>query len=848
MLIIPCDTRAAVLAGVIAVAAVAAAPARQASSVDELMSAMTLDEKVSMLHGATDPDTRGQAGYIPGVARLGIPPLRLSDGPAGVRTARPATALPAPVAMASTFSPELARRYGQIIGRDARLRDQDVILAPMVNIVRVPQAGRNFETLGEDPLLASRLVAAEIAGIEAEGVIATVKHFAENNQENQRQSVSADVDERTLHEIELPAFEAAVRAGVGSVMASYNKVNGVFASENSTLQVDILRGQWGFAGWVMSDWGGTHSGGPALVAGLDMEMPSGRYFGALAEAVRSGQVPESAVDQAVRRILTQMKRVGLLDKTPRAKPAGDVPASTPAARDIAIAGAVLLRNDGGILPLKTADFQSMAIIGPTAKAVLVGGGGSARVAPMRTDSPWAALARAVRSARPTYAVGYDLDGVVVPAAQLSPDGEIAAPGLLRTMSRGGAAVIDPVIDRVGAAAVPAGESWTWSGTVRAPLTGDYELKLQSLGGRASLLIDSAATAAAAGAAAPAGRGGGRGGGAGSLVPTADGLTNATTAATFQAGSSHQVRITVAAGGNTPTQVRFAWIVPGWRDTKIAEAVQAARAARTAVIFAYDEGAEGRDRPSLNLPGYQDALVAAVAAANPRTIVVLNNGAPVVMPWANRVVAILQMWYPGQEGAEAVVHILAGLAEPGGRLPVTFPMRAEDAPTSLPERYPGVNGHGAYSEQTFVGYRWYDREGIAPLFPFGHGLSYTRFEYSGLTVRNAGDGCDVSFVVKNTGARGGVDVPQVYLGPPSSPPVPIAARQLAGFERLVIPAGGSRQVTIHIGARELSYWSIERHGWVVASGRRTIEVGASSRDIRLKGEAVIAAPPPRAVYD
>ena len=300
------STRTRLAIVLVAIAAGAIRPAAQspqvgAAKIDQLIAQMTLDEKVSMLHGDSDPEKLGQAGYLPGVPRLGIPPMRLTDGPAGVRTGKPATALPAPVALASTFSPELARQYGQIIGRDGAALRQDIILAPMVNIVRVPQAGRNFETLGEDPFLASRLVEAEIKGIEGEGLIATVKHFALNNQENARQSVSADVDERTMHEIELQGFEAAVKAGSGSVMASYNKVNGTWASENALLQTDVLRTQWGFTGFVMSDWGATHSTVPALTSGLELEMPGGTNYTKIAAAVKSGELPEATVDRAVRR-------------------------------------------------------------------------------------------------------------------------------------------------------------------------------------------------------------------------------------------------------------------------------------------------------------------------------------------------------------------------------------------------------------------------------------------------------------------------------------------------------------------------------------------------------------------
>ena len=392
------------------------------------------------------------------------------------------------------------------------------------------------------------------------------------------------------------------------------------------------------------------------------------------------------------------------------------------------------------------------------------------------------------------------------------------------------------IDFTGTKALPAGSTFTWTGTITAPATGDYEIRLQTAGGRGSIQFDPAPGAAGAGASgAPAGGGrGGRGGGGGaSLLPTALGLSNPSTTGRFEAGVPRAVTITGTAGATTPLQMRLAWVPPGWRDARIKEAAEAARGARAVVLFAYDEGSEGRDRASIALPGVQDALVQAVAAANPRTIVVLNNGAPITMPWANDVAAILQMWYPGQEGADATSALLVGDASPGGRLPVTFPRRLEDAPTNTPERYPGVNGHGAYSEGIFVGYRWYDQQNIEPLFAFGHGLSYTTFAYSDASAKSAGDGYDVSFTIRNTGTREGVEVPQVYVGPPPAPPVPMAVRSLAGFERVALAAGASKRVVIHIGARELSYWSDTAHNWVVAKGSRTIFVGASSRDMRLK---------------
>lgn len=827
------------------------AQAAPVSKIDALVASMTLDEKVSMLHGITDPGSLGQAGYIPGVPRLGVPPLRLSDGPAGIRVSLPATALPAPVAMASTFSPALARTFGQIVGRDARARHQNVILAPMVNIVRVPQAGRNFETLGEDPLLASRLVAAEIEGMQSEGTIATVKHYAFNNQENQRMSVSAEVDEQTGREIELPGFEAAIRAGVGSVMAAYNKVNGTWAAESVPLLDDILRKNWGFKGFVMSDWGATHSAIPALSSGMEMEMPGGRFYGTLADLVQKGELKESVVNEAVRRILTAMDAAGLLKADSRPTP--QIPVSDPGAREIAIAGAVLLKNEGGVLPLAKEDLASLAVVGPTAKVLLIGGGGSAAVKPMRTDSPLDVLQkRAGAGLRIQYAKGYDLDGVAVPAEALSPR---------------------VTINLVGANALPAGSTFGWTGAIVAPKTGDYILKLQTGGGRGSITLGAQAEAAQGGqrGAARGGRGGAGapgsgasaaadapafpgsmppgqavpasipGFGAASLLPTADGLSNTSTPIHLEAGVAMPITINVSPGRSAASlQVRLSWVTPDIERARIDEAVAAAKAARLAVVFAHDEGTEGRDRASLSLPGVQDALISAVAAANPRTVVVLSNGAPILMPWANHVAGILQMWYPGQEGAEAAAAILLGQAAPGGRLPVTFPRRAEDAPTAQPQRYPGVDGRGVYAEGIFVGYRWYDQQKIEPLFPFGHGLSYTTFAYSGLHVRRAGDGYDVTLTITNTGTREGVEVPQVYVGPPANAPAPMAVKKLVAFERVSLAPRASKTVTLRVDARGLSYWSTKDHAWTVAGGKRTFMVGSSSRDVKLTSDVTVAA--------
>jgi beta-glucosidase len=536
----------------------------------------------------------------------------------------------------------------------------------------------------------------------------------------------------------------------------------------------------------------------------------------------------SAVDRAVRRILKQMDRVGLLGGPPPPRPALDVEASAAVARDVALAGAVLLKNAGGALPLGAEVLRSVVLIGPTAKTLLVGGGGSSRVIGFkdRQKSPLEALVeKAGPSARITHASGLDLEGVVVPASALS-----------LTKRFGDAAQIDFTGSNTLPSTVEQG-AYVWTGTLRVPVDGEYDLMLQHSGGSGTLSLDGKDVLLA------------RGFFGGSLIPTADGLRNSSTRVRLAAGG-HAFELKVGAGGfgpgpyppTGPIQLRLAWVTPERRRASIDEAVKAARGASAAVVFAHNEGTEGRDRASLALPGDQDALIEAVAdACDGRTIVVLNTGDPVLMPWLAKADAVLQLWYPGQEGGGATAALLLGEANPGGKLPVTFPRSEADLPTTKPEQYPGVETANGleqwYSEGIFVGYRWYDKQGVEPLFPFGHGLSYTLFEYSDLDIQPSRDGFDVSFRVKNAGRMKGAEVPQVYIGPPGTA-LPeghaTAPQKLVGFERVELAPGDARRVSVHVGAPELSHWSKVERGWVVPPGPRAVHVGASSRDIRLRG--------------
>ncbi|MFF4836513.1 beta-glucosidase [Streptomyces sp. NPDC001315] len=771
--------------------------------VERLIARLTLDEKISLLHGATDPDSLGQAGYIPGVKRLGVPPLRLADGPAGVRVTRHATALPAPVLLAAAFDPDLARRYGQVIGREGRALGQDVLLSPMVNLIRTPYAGRNFETFSEDPLLASDLVAAEIEGIQGEGLVATVKHYALNNQERDRNSIDVRVDERTMHEIELRGFEAAVAAGTGAVMGAYNKVNGTFACENKTLLTDILREQWGFGGWVMTDWFAAHSTVAAITAGLDMEMPDGTYFGtALKSAVQNGSVPEQFVDRAVRRVLGVMDRFGLLDGSVPARPDRDPEAGAAVALEVARAGATLLRNERGTLPLTGGDI---AVIGPSGTLPFVSGGGSAHVIPDHADTPLDAItARAGSGAKVTYALGEDLFGKEIPAASLTP-------------------AFDSAGHDVGA-----GQTWTYDGTLTVAEADEWTFVIHYSGAptiRPKVLLDGVELFPLAPGYGEYFMGG--------LVTTApDGLAVRRATLTLAKGT-HTLSIS-AQGGDAGQLFRLRRITGATRAQDLAEAVTAARSARHVVLFAYEDATEGLDRTTIALPGNQSRLIEAVTAANPRSTVVLNTSSSTSMPWLELTGAVLQMYYPGQEGAAATAAVLFGDCDPGGRLTQSFPSDDDHHPVAGdPRRYPGVDGTEEYSEGIHVGYRWYDAEGVRPLFPFGHGLSYTSFAYENPSVRWTRRGLDVGFTVHNTGRRAGVDVPQVYVGRSPDLRLDQAVRALGGYRRIALRAGERRRVTVRVDARTLSSWDVKRHAWVLGTGRRTVWIGASSRDLRLR---------------
>ncbi|MGO8719054.1 MAG: glycoside hydrolase family 3 protein [Acidobacteriaceae bacterium] len=829
--------------------------------VDKLLSEMTLREKIGMIHGShEDPATfQGQAGYLAGVPRLGIPSLRLADGPPGVLTRVPSTALTATMGVAATFSREDAHENGIVIARDARAHGIDVVLQPFINMDRDFVFARAYNVFGEDPLLTGQIGAAEIRGIQSQGIMSQAKHYVGYDG-----GMDVVIGQQALHEIYVAPFADAVAAGVASIMCSYNKINGLYACGNPDTLITILRDQLGFQGFVTSDWGANH-GTNFINQGLDLEMPGPilpnqakdlpSYFAAdlperdsaktMLQAVRSGLVSEATITRAVGRILCQMDRFGLLDGRSKHNitpldTAGDAQVVEKTGED----AAVLLKNESAALPLTKEDLSSLALIGPGAGQTMAIGIADEKAVgiPARQVGTLYALKKDTSddpNVHITYAVADDMTGTAIPAEFLSYQGK---PGLERTSTDGKVRQIDAQLSFTDSngKALPANSAATWKGTLTVPATGKYILHLENLGCYASLTLDGKKLAANEqmvihGDITQAGQD--------SVLPTTDGLDNLRVSANLTAGP-HRLKVSVEPDtSNHPTQVRLSWVTPAQQRANYDAAIAAAKHSRMAVVFAWSA-----DKPVFHLPGDQDKLISDIAAVNPNTVVVLNVTEPVAMPWLSKVRGVLLMWFPGDEGGWATANLLLGKVSPAGRLPFTWPQRLDQGVANdpaHPERASHVEGKGktVYSEGIFMGYRWYDQQKLKPQFPFGYGLSYTRFEYSGLKVARAVDGgLDVSFTLRNTGHAASDEVPQVYLDAPENRPDPkaqFAVHALGAFDRIHLNAGQSQKITMHVPLRSLQYWSTAKGRWVLASGPRTERVGASSRDLRLAAETTIA---------
>ncbi|MFC6826764.1 beta-glucosidase [Halopelagius fulvigenes] len=805
----------------------------------ELVEEMTLDEKVSRTHGA-EGGPEGIAGYLQGVERLGVPGMGMADGPPGASLGEPTTDFPHPIAAAATFDPDLNAEMGAAIAREVKSGGVEVLLAPSMDTFRIPLHARSGETYGEDPALASAMAATYTGAVQSEGVIATLKHFVCYNQASTTGDVNdyfsfsehdVRVDERALREIYYRPFEAAVTEGdAGAVMPAYNKVNGEFCSENEQLLRDVLKGEWEFDGFVVSDWYGTHSTVDAAKSGLDVEMPSENYFGdALKQAVESGELDESVVDEMVRRTLDSQAEIGALSgEREGSEPVRGTDEHFELAQRIAEEGSVLLQNDSGVLPLDEDEVDELAVVGPTPEEFKPSVGGSDHIEAIRRVGPVAGIESVDDdvTVTPVATDQYELAGPDAFASESGDAGFTAeyfasddwSGDPVRTRVEEQIDLTESDLDGIASDNVTV----RWSGTLTAPSSGTFALQLASQG-EGAVYLDGEEVIWSEG-----------GGFSGPKTEEA--------AVELEAGEEYEVRVDAA--GTAP--VRFEWTTP----EAIADAVEAAESADETVVLARTDTFYGDDRHEYELPGNQNALIESVADANDRTVVLLNTEAPVATPWADDVPAILQVWFPGQEGGTAVANLLFGEANPSGKTPVTFAESVEDylpgEVATLPDgarAYPGIDGTVYYDEGVFVGYRHFDEHGVKPRFPFGHGESYTDFEYDALRVtpkvknRNK-ETVKAKVRVKNVGDYEGAEVVQLYVGDRDAS-VERPPKELKAFEKVRLSPGEETTVEFELDEEAFSFYHPE-DGWTVEAGAFDVLVGSSSRDVRAKDTIAVQA--------
>ena len=804
-----------------------------------LLAKMSLDDKIKLIGGV-------DSMYTNAIPSVDLPRFKMSDASVGVRTWGPTTAYAGGVALAATWDRAFARELGEGLGRDARARNVNFLLGPGVNIARSPVGGRNFEYLSEDPYLNGQLVAPYIQGVESQGVIATVKHYALNNQEFNRHDANVQVDERTMREIYLPAFEAAVTRGrVDAVMNSYNMVNGAHATQNKFLNLDVLKGDWGFKGILMSDWDATYDGVAAANTGLDLEMPSPRFMNAkvLIPAIRSGEVKQSTIDDKVLRILRTELRYGF---TTRPQFSPEYPTYSVADRAVALKGALesitLLKNENHFLPLDPGKVKTVAVIGPDAWPAVVGGGGSSEATAFAPVSLVTGIGDLLGpNAHVLYARGL-------------PD--------MRDIFRGtrwaGNVNVDtfPSNDFTGAQKTatqrgiggwsagqwlpPSREprSVRYTASYKAGDAGKYLLLAAASGGDAfKVLIDGKQVVEQA---------------------RAEGQVPESVSLDLTAGQTIQVQVDyLPYADGTRLGVGIAY-----EPSLISEDARKFAADADVVVLALgfdpETEGEGHDR-TFTLPWGQDALAEAVLAANPHTVVTLIGGGGMdVVRWIGKAPALLHLYYPGQEGSTAAAEVIFGKHDPEGRLPVSFDRSWQDNPSykwyyGIPGgntvlHTPGDNGNGRdytieqiqYGDKLMVGYRYWTTTGKHPLYPFGYGLSYTTFKFSNLhapATAAAGSSVTVSFDVTNTGEVEGAEVAELYVSDPSAT-VDRPERELKGFDKVELTPGETKHVTIDLDARAFSYWSDATHGWKIDPGKFVVRVGDSSEDTPLSADLTL----------
>jgi beta-glucosidase len=797
-----------------------------AVNIEALLDQMTLEEQVSLLSGADFWAT------VP-IPRLNVPAVKVSDGPNGARGGifkdGPSTAcFPAGIALASTWSPELLQETGAALGAEARIKGARVLLAPTVNLHRTVLNGRNFECHSEDPLLSSEMAVAYVRGVQSTGVAATIKHFVGNESEFQRMTMSSDIPERALRELYLLPFERAVKeAGVWAVMTSYNRLDATFASDHRRLVTEVLRNEWGFDGLVMTDWFAGHDTVDSVLAGTDLEMPGPtRERGEkLVQAVNEGRLPAQAVHDCAARVLRLMERVGsFADPVIPPERADDVLAHRALIRRLGAEGAVLLKNDNSTLPLAPVPGQKVAVIGYAATVPQIMGGGSATVNAHYRVAPMDALRAQWPGATFSHHLGADIHRWV-PVVQgpvhfdFFDSTDLSGPIVSSQQL--------PNTEQMWIGQLPegvAGMHFSVRATLRyvAEKAGVHQFSLISAGLSRAFINGE---------------------------PVVDAWSHWSRGETYFTfgceevlherilGAGEVCQIVVEYSTAAPEEIPFRALRFGAHrklaESDIAEAVLAAREADVAIVFAglnaeWDN--EGLDRHSLELPHAQNALIAQVAAANPRTVVVLQTGSPVVLPWLNQVPAVLQAWYPGQECGNAIADVLLGAAEPGGRLPQTWPLRLADMVGHGSETlYPGLHGHVRYAEGVFIGYRHYQRAGLAVQFPFGYGLSYGQFTYSPLRgvpgSLQSGDSFTVEVNVHNTGTRAASTVLQLYVSDAVAaverPPL-----ELKAFAKLHLEAGANGTARMTLNMRAFAFYDETNKGWKAEAGVFTLHLGTS----------------------
>ena len=796
--------------------------------VDSILGRMTLEQKIDLLGGI-------RGFYIRGYKELGLPEQKMSDGPIGVRNYGPATTMGG-IGLAASWNPELVERMAKVYGQDARARGVHFLLGPGVNIHRAPMNGRNFEYFGEDPFLASRTAVAYVRGVQSQGVIATIKHYMGNNSEHDRRNTDSEIDERTMREIYLPAFEAAVKeAHVGAIMDSYNLVNGEHATQSAFLNNRIAKKDWGFDGIIMSDWDATHDGVAAVNSGLDLEMPSGKFMNreTLLPAVKAGKVSQATIDEHVRRILRQAVRFGFLDREQTDR---SIPLLNPEGQRVALEAAresfVLLKNEGKLLPLNKQEIKTIALIGPDAYPGLPVGGGSAHVQPFHAVSYLEGFTSYVTHSGQAVKVLYH--------PGLKQYRDIAQDTEWTTAESGGEAGLRVEefdnTDLGGSPArthvdrhvnfgtdnydAPIGRaSIRWSGYYAAQTGGPHDFYVLGPGenGGYRLFVDDKL-----------------------VVDNWERATAILNFATLQLepNSKHKIRLEYFRNsGWGPKRVSLGVLPASEAVNPDAKAI----ASQADVVLLFPGfvdtiESEAGDR-TFRLPPGQDELVKEIGASNKKTIVVLTAGGNADMtPWIDQIPAIMHGWYSGEQGGTALAQLVFGDYSPSGRLPISLERRWEDNAT-YKNYYPNDGPKRIkYNEGVFVGYRHFDQDKIKPLFPFGFGLSYSTFAYKNLTVSPASTTgtVTVSFDVANTGSRPAAEVAQLYVGDSHSS-VPRPPKELKGFSKVLLQPGETKRVSIPLDARSFSYYDVKSHAWKAEPGIFNIYVASSAADTQLEGK-------------